>query len=332
MTTGLTLGKFSPLHHGHQLVIERAIAENDHVIVVIYDALEVTTVALEKRAAWINALYPDVEVMLAKDGPKMVGNTPEITRLHDAYLQKLLVGRDITRFYSSEFYGDHVSRALDAIDCRVDEDRQRVPISGTAIRSDPFRYRCYMNPIVYRDLVTKVVFLGAPSTGKTTLARHLAVRLDTSWVPEFGREYWETNQVERRLSLAQLGEIAVGHREREDQIIENANRYLFIDTDATTTYQFSLDYHGEVHPTVVQLAEQCRERYQLHFVCDTDIPYEDSWDRSGEVHRNEFQLKIEADLVDRGIPFRKLSGDLESRANQVIDALKTLKRPMTPEK
>lgn len=325
MTTGLTLGKFAPLHRGHQSVIERAIAENDHVIAVIYEAQEVTSVALEKRASWIANLYPSVEVILAKDGPKVVSDAPEITRLHDAYLQRILAGRDITRFYSSEFYGDHVSRALGAIDCRVDEDRKQFPISGTAIRAQPFRYRSYVDPIVYRDLITRVVFLGAPSTGKTSLARHLAERLNTKWVPEFGREYWEANHVDRRLSLEQLAEIAIGHREREDQLIANANRYLFIDTDATTTFQFSLDYHGEAHPTVAHMADECRARYQLCFVCDTDIPYHDTWDRSGEVHRVAFQEKIEADLVRRAIRFTKLSGNLESRADQVVVALEALK-------
>ncbi|QDS94639.1 Trifunctional NAD biosynthesis/regulator protein NadR [Roseimaritima multifibrata] len=324
MTLGLTLGKYAPLHRGHQLIIERAIAENDHTIVVIYDAPEVTPVLLETRAGWIRKLYPSVEVLLAKDGPTVVGNTPEITSLHDAYLRQLLKGRDVTHFYSSEFYGHHVSQALGAIDCRVDDDRKQIPISATTIRRAPYRFRDYLETIVYSDLVTKIVFLGAPSTGKTTIARELAKRLKTKWVPEFGREYWESHHVDRRLTLEQLAEIAVGHREREDQIIANANRYLFVDTDATTTYQFSLDYHGKAHPTVAELADSCRDRYRFCFVCDTDIPYDDTWDRSGEVHRANFQMKIESDLIRRNIDFIKLSGSLQSRVNRVIKSLMSL--------
>ncbi len=73
MKTGLTLGKFAPLHKGHQLLIERALARTDHLIVMVYDAPETTPVPLPVRASWIRALYPTVEVLEAWDGPTAVG-------------------------------------------------------------------------------------------------------------------------------------------------------------------------------------------------------------------------------------------------------------------
>ncbi len=45
---GLTLGKYAPLHQGHQLVIETALAEMDRLIVIIYDCPEITPIALPK--------------------------------------------------------------------------------------------------------------------------------------------------------------------------------------------------------------------------------------------------------------------------------------------
>jgi len=44
--------------------------------------------------------------------PLEVGDTPEIKRMHEEYILKTLAGRRITHFYSSEFYGEHVSQAL----------------------------------------------------------------------------------------------------------------------------------------------------------------------------------------------------------------------------
>jgi nicotinamide riboside kinase len=46
-------------------------------------------------------------------------------------------------------------------------------------------------PQVYADHVQRVAFIGGESSGKTTLARVLAERLQTVWVPEYGRTLWE---------------------------------------------------------------------------------------------------------------------------------------------
>src|SRR5829696_9000205 len=167
---GLTLGKFAPLHRGHQLLIETALAEMDEVVVIIYDCPETTTVPLNVRANWIRKLYPRVQVIEAWDGPVEVGDTPQIKRWHEDYVLQRLKLRGITHFYSSEFYGEHMSLALGAVNRLVDRGREQLPVSGTEIRQDPFAFRQYLDPLVYRDLIVNAVFLGAPSTGKTTLA------------------------------------------------------------------------------------------------------------------------------------------------------------------
>jgi hypothetical protein len=52
-----------------------------------------------------------------------------------------------------------------------------------------------------------------------------------------------------------------------------------------------------------------------------DIPYDDTWDRSGEANRPVFQARIEADLLDRRIPFITLTGSLEDRMQNVSKVL-----------
>ncbi|WP_435165096.1 AAA family ATPase [Paenibacillus glycanilyticus] len=314
---GLTLGKFAPFHRGHQHVVETALREVDHLIVVIYDSPEVTPVPLSMRARWIRKLYPTVEVLEAWDGPSDSGDTPEIKRIQENYILGLLGDRKVTYFYSSEFYGEHMSEALGAVNRQVDPLRETFPVSGTKVREGLFENKSLVNPIVYRDLITNAVFLGAPSTGKTTLAARLAEELQTVWMPEYGREYWEEHQIERRLTLEQLVEIAVGHLEREERLLLEAKDVLLVDTNAITTYMFSLYYHGEAHPKLEELAVRCASRYDLVFLCEDDIPYDDTPDRSGEVNRSIFQKQIVADLIERKIPFIPLRGSLEERVQQV---------------
>jgi len=129
--------------------------------------------------------------------------------------------------------------------------------------------------------------------------------------------------VNRRLRPDQLVEIAERHLSREDQLIQQANRYLFTDTNALTTALFGRYYHGKVEPGLNALADQSVTRYDLFLLCDIDFPYEDTWDRSGEVHREEFQKQIICDLNRREIPFISLSGTIENRVNKVRTILST---------
>jgi HTH-type transcriptional regulator, transcriptional repressor of NAD biosynthesis genes len=320
---GLTLGKFAPLHRGHQYLIETALSEMDEVVVIIYDSPEVTPVPLNVRANWIRELYPQVRLVQAWDGPGTMGDTPEIHRLHEEYILGKLKISGITHFYSSEFYGKHMSKALGAVNRQVDGDRAAFPISGTQARENPYANRVYLHPRVYRDLITNVVLLGAPSTGKTTLAERLARESHTAWMPEYGREDWDTYQVDRRLTLEQLVEIAEGHLKREEALLLEADRYLFTDTNALTTRLFSLYYHGCAASRLEALAAACALRYDLVLVCDTDIPYDDTWDRSGDANRLVFQKQVISDLIVRKIPFFLLKGDLEERVCQAKQILET---------
>jgi HTH-type transcriptional repressor of NAD biosynthesis genes len=324
MKIGLTLGKFAPLHKGHQYLIETALSEMDEVYVIIYET-ELIDVPLPIRAGWIRKLYDGkpIRVIEAWDGPNsaQLGSDREYEIAEEKYIQTLLSGKRITHFYSSESYGNHVSQSLGAVDRRVDEARYVVPISATQVRNDAYQYRSFVSPLVYRDLLVRIVFVGAMSTGKSTLSQAMAVRHNTLWMPEYGREYWEKNQVNRRLSLSAFDHIATEHLRREEELAGEANRFLFCDTNALATRIFCLDYHQCTTESLERLCEEVNWRYDLVFLCEDDIPYDDTWDRSGDHKRHVFQRQVVADLRGRKIPFIRLRGSLEERMEQVDEVL-----------
>jgi NadR type nicotinamide-nucleotide adenylyltransferase len=319
---GLTLGKFAPLHKGHQFLIETAIKEMNEVNIIIYDAPETTSIPLNIRSSWIKQLYPKIHVLEAWDGPTEVSNKPEIQKIHENYIINHLKIKNITHFYSSEFYGEHMSKALGAVNRIIDKKSNKINISSSLIRKDTFKYKEYTHPLVYKDLITNVVFLGAPSTGKSTIAEKLADQFNTIWMPEYGREYWEKNHIKRRLTLNQLVEIAETHIKIENEKILQANKYIFTDTNALTTYMFSLYYHGKAKPKLIKLANQSVTRYDLIFVCGNEIPYDNTWDRSGELNRLVFQKQIIAELNTNKIPYFLLEGTIQERINYVKKILK----------
>ncbi|MFZ1389336.1 MAG: AAA family ATPase [Thiolinea sp.] len=318
---GLTLGKFAPLHRGHQLMIETALGQVDHLIVMIYGCDELPLVNLAERVQWLQILYPTVEVLPAPDGPKETGYTSAIMRAQEDFILKILAGRKVTHFFSSEPYGEHVSEALGAVDVRVDMPRQIVPISATRIRQDWNLAQQYLDPVVYRSLVQKIVLLGAPSAGKTTLAAALAQALKTEWAAEYGRTYWEQHQSNRRLEPEELLLIAQRHIELEDAAALTAQRHLICDTNAFTTWHFANYYHGSALPELTQLAEQCWARYAQVWVCDIDFPYADTWDRSGATNQCEFQAFILQYLEEHKIPYQVVSGSVQERVQTILEQL-----------
>jgi HTH-type transcriptional repressor of NAD biosynthesis genes len=321
---GLYLGKFAPFHAGHEHVINEALKTVEHLTVLIYEAPGLTEVPLTRRANWIRDSNPEIEVIECPDGPTDV--TYEITGMqaHEQYVLKKLGESKITHFFSSEPYGEHMSAALGAIDIRIDQGRERVPISATTIREDLYAHRRFLSPRVYFDHLIKVVLLGAPSTGKSTLAEKLAEHFKTTHMPEYGREYWELNNIQRRLTPEQLLEIAVTHRERELVLAHEANQYFFIDTNALTTKVFSQYYHGDSLPGLSELSNETKERYDLVILCGDDIPYDDTVDRSGETNRSDFQKSTIQELDEMGIKYHEVTGSIQDRISQVSRILETM--------
>jgi len=319
--SGLTLGKFAPFHAGHRWLLETALAECDEVTCLVYDSPGVTRIPLPVRAGWIRALYPRVQVVEVWGGPGEVGESAAIRAAHERHVLEVLGIRRVDRFYSGESYGAHMSRALGALDRRVDRSRSSFPISGRAIRADPFAHRSFLHPIVYRDHVTTAVFLGAPGTGKTTLVAHLARELETAWMPEYGREYWDRHQVGRRLAPEQLVEIAEGHWWREEALVGEARGSFLVDTNALTTTVFARYYHGAVHPRLEAIAEACGRHYDLVFLCGDEFPGPVTRDRSGAGSRSLMQRMVEQDLLARRIAAVRLTGPVDERARVVREAL-----------
>jgi cytidyltransferase-like protein len=149
---GLTLGKFAPLHRGHQYLIETALREVGRLIVVVYGAGQTTDIPLAVRAGWIRRLYPAVEVLEAPEAPEDRGSSSEIRKIHEDFLGRFLAGRHIDAFYSSEDYGEYASRVFGCVNRLVDKERATVPVSATMIRGDPLGLRGMVDPLVLADL------------------------------------------------------------------------------------------------------------------------------------------------------------------------------------
>lgn len=155
---GFTIGKFAPLHKGHQFLIETALKEMDEFYVVIYDT-DVINIDVKKRADWIKKLYPNVKIIYAYNSPKQYGLDKESVKIQMEYLSNLIQGIPVTHFYSSELYGEKVAEYLHIENRLVDFNRTKYPISATSIRKDYNKEIKYLEDFVYKDLKRKNTIL-----------------------------------------------------------------------------------------------------------------------------------------------------------------------------
>ena len=147
---GFTIGKFAPLHKGHQFLIETALKEMDKMIVVVYDT-DVIDIPTEKRANWIKNLYPNVEIKYAHNPPSQYGLDEKSVNIQMKYLTKIMEGEKPTHFYSSEKYGASVAKYMNLVDRQVDNERKNVPIKATIVRENIDENKKWLENSIYFD-------------------------------------------------------------------------------------------------------------------------------------------------------------------------------------
>lgn len=154
MKIGFTIGKFAPLHKGHQYLIEKGIKEMDKFYVIVYET-DVIDIPIEQRAKWIKDIYPEVHILLAKNPPSQYGLDEKSVKIQMDYLKSILKDIPVTHFYNSEPYGKFVARDLNIEEVQVDRKREKYAISGTKIRKNVKENKAYVEDIVYKELKQK---------------------------------------------------------------------------------------------------------------------------------------------------------------------------------
>jgi NadR type nicotinamide-nucleotide adenylyltransferase len=316
-TTGLVVGKFAPLHRGHQRLIDTARAACERLVVMVWAHPDFPDQPTPVRAGWLRTLYPDATVVAFDASEAPPDEAP--AEVHHAFVEHHLPF-PIEAVFTAEAYGPAFAHHLGAE--HVALDRADDPVSGTAVRADVHAHRDALDPRVYSHFVEKVVFLGAESSGKTTLARELAAHFGTTWAEEYGRTLWEERDGD--VPLADYVQIAERHLAIEEERLLGAHRYLFVDTNALTTQQYAFFFHGDCPTRVQQLAGRCRERYDHVFVCTPDFGLVQDGTRVHPQVQQYMDGAIRNDLTVRGIPYRVVRGSVAERIEQVSAALEEI--------
>jgi len=340
--SGLVVGKFCPLHKGHELLINTAIEACEQVVVISYAKPGYARCERDQRDRWLSDIFPSVIHLVIDDAWLRAlaaqdrnlrftevphDDEPELThRTFTAWVCHDLMGQTVDAVFTSEDYGNgfaevlteyfraHKAQSMPVRHICVDKPRLSLPICGTEIRADPFKHRSYLSPEVYADFVDRIVVFGGESSGKTTLCEALAERLNTPWVPEYGRELWDKKG--GGLELSDMSIIADTQIRREAELTAHARKFLVCDTSPLTTLFYSHVMFGLAAPGLEQQAQRC---YKHTFLCAPDFPFVQDGTRRDTAFRDKQHAWYVAELAARDIDYTLLQGDVETRVSTVLD-------------
>ena len=355
MAHGLIIGKFYPPHLGHHALVRRAAGECERVTVVVMASFR-ETIALDDRVAWLRAEHaddPSVTVVgIRCDAPLDVGD--ETVWAAQLAVMSAAIARvtddPVTAVYSAESYGAELAARFGAVHRRVERTHEQ--LSATAVRADPAALWPTLAPATRAGLATRVVVVGAESTGTTTVARALAARFrerggvwrDTGCVDEYGREHtaiiWAA-AVERARTEGRTGPaldevvwttgdfdaVATVQTHRENEAAVLGSPLLVCDTDAFATSVWERRYLGpDARPAQPWTVAPLLPRHDLYLITDhIGVPWVDDGMREGDltVRAHMTQWFIDA-LTAAGHSWVLLTGGLDERlalAERTVDAL-----------
>jgi NadR type nicotinamide-nucleotide adenylyltransferase len=336
---GLVVGKFCPLHKGHELLINHALQSCEQVTVISYTKPGFEHCGRTTRESWLKSLFPGIETLVIDDESlrhtcqqrelifqEIPDNDAgdEIHRQFVGWLCWEVLSHTIDAVFTSENYGDGFAKTLchyfsvrtgssnQVTHVCVDKSRSAIPISGSAVRQNPTYYRDFLSPIVYASFIRRVCFLGGESSGKTTLAAAMASRFATEWVPEYGRELWL--QKEGKLETTDMVSIARQQVAREVAQSQQATQWLFCDTSPLTTLFYSLAMFGNA---VQELRELANREYDHVFLCVPDFPFVQDGTRQNSGFRERQRAWYLDELRKRSLQFDLISGSLSDRIEAV---------------
>jgi NadR type nicotinamide-nucleotide adenylyltransferase len=312
MIRGFVLGKFMPPHSGH-IGMCRAAREQCDVLSVLVCTRDVEPVPGHLRASWMRQLLPNANIIhLHRDIPQAPEEHPEFWSIWIEAIRELHP-EPIDRVFGSEEYVLRLANELGAEPVLIDPDRLAFPISGTAVRLDPYSNWNHVPHAVRPWYQKRVIVFGPESVGKSTLAKFLAQYLNSPYVPEYGRTY-DRYKLTSEWTAADFTRIAQGHSALRAAVSPCAGPILIEDTDPLLTSVWARMLTGEAHNL-----ESTTELGDLYLLLKTDVPWVNDGTRYFErEQRDRFYGLCREVLRRRTANFVEIGGSWSAREKMAI--------------
>lgn len=164
----------------------------------------------------------------------------------------------------------------------------------------------------------KIAIVGPESTGKSTMARHLAQILGTVCVPEYARYY--CRNLNRKYTLQDEVNMFYGQVALEEALIPLAkNNVLVCDTTMLTVKIWCDHLFGDTPKEVTN--EIKTRKYDFYLLMDIDLPWEDDPLRDFPQQREHFIRIWKQELEALQASYKIISGIGDERLKNGVDAV-----------
>jgi len=327
---GMYGGSFNPLHIGY---IE-AIVEAANMCKKLYVVLSVTNdkneIDYKERYTWLTSVTKDldnVEILIMFDECNSKNEHNWIEGRNK--IKKMIKEKIDVVFAGSDYKDKNIWEEL------YEESEiyyfKRTNISSTQIRSNPFKYYEYLPKCVRPYYNKKVLVVGTESCGKSTLIRNLSKVYNTTYVEERGRYVCIDCGGEEYMQPKHYLDILYEHKASEKDKMKDANKVLFVDTDAIVTYYYYMltfkdanEYSNDYEQLAKLIAKQ--NKYDLCIFLEPDVMWvQDGTRIHGEEKVRWEHNKLLKKLFDEvGIKYVTINGDYQKRyvkTKELVDKL-----------
>lgn len=321
MKHGLMIGKYLPPHRGHVFLGRTA---NNYVeeLTILISVEPGDPIEGENRSGWMQAIFPNARVFEVElpmpDGPE---DPSDIWTKWAGAVAGLSIPK-VDVVMAGDRTGFEFAKAFGASPVIIDPDRDVLSVTSANLLRAPFENWAYIPGVVRPYFIKRVCLYGPESTGKTTLAREIATRYDTVFMPEYGRSYDHEYKQGNPWTDEDLVAIAKGHEAMRKALEQTANRLVVEDTDPVLTAIWAKMLMGHVpgwFDKEIELAD-------LYLLMDIDVPWIDDGMRvfGKEEDRKKFMKLCREELDRRGANYITLSGDWYTRKERAIEAVDEL--------
>lgn len=279
-TIGVYGGKFLPFHKGHLACILEAQSHVDILFVVVgydeeYDrqlckGTKFDYVSPRIRERWITEELKNFKnIRVLSQYERRSDNYMNDDSIHISY-QELLnrIGGRIDKVFSSEHeYTGYFKKYLPMAEHVIlNPERSQFNISATEIREKGVYEMWEYLPQAVRDTyVKRVSICGIESVGKSHNAKMAAKLFNTTYISEYGRDFYDEINGFSDISLpSDYEDIAVGHVYLMNQKSKGANKVAIIDTDLCYTHYFNHLEGNANNPVITSLIDTGAEKIDLY--------------------------------------------------------------------